>query len=952
MVQEERSNTISFKETLNLPRTDFPIRSNAKVDDPALIKRWETEQLYAKAFVHNAGKKKFILHDGPPYANGHLHIGHAYNKILKDMATKSQRMAGNHVPVTPGWDCHGLPIELAVSKEFPHLELAALKKECRAYATKWISVQKEEFKRLAVVMDWDNPYLTMNFSYEADTLRAFSEFVAKGYIERKNKTVPWCFSCKTVLAAAEIEYYDRKDPSLYVLFPLEQSTMNALLPDLKGKVGYVVIWTTTPWTIPLNRAVLAHPRASYVVLEDSQGRYILVGQKGADALCTRLQIPKKVVAQLKGSQLLAAGGGVRHPFIADLCVPLIGSDTVNLDEGTAFVHCAPGCGPEDYEIGVTHNLEIYSPITPEGTYTADIQPAALEGMSVTDGQIWVLKKLQEKGHLLHKESIQHSYPHCWRCRNGLIFRATKQWFCDLAKNNLKHAVLQEIETLVTFPPKSINRLKATVAGRLEWCLSRQRIWGVPIPALICTTCDTAFTDQKFIESVADQVEKQGVEYWDSIPVEQLQEGKQCAACKGEQFKKETDILDVWFDSGISHYAVLCKNPALAFPADMYLEGKDQHRGWFQSSLLTSMVLQGRAPMKEIFTHGFTVDEKGRKMSKSLGNVVLPEQMLEQIGTDGVRLWVASIDNADEAVVSDVLMRNVQEVFRKIRNTCRFLLSNLYDFEKERDALALEELFSIDRYALQKLAFVSKHIVNCYERYDFTALFHALADYSAVELSSFYLDIIKDRLYVEKADGHARRSAQTACWYILDTVTKLIAPVLSCTAEYVSDHYQKNKKESIHLQQFADTTPFTQQTLPLDQWFASLKEIRGVILKQIETLREKNIIKHSLEAAVTLTLDPELYNLDGFFESLEKTNQDVELFFKELCIVSQVTMKFEKNIQNEGHPGILVHVAKAHGVKCPRCWNWEENSNPHGLCNRCTMIVASINGNQVHTANNE
>lgn len=961
-------NKISFKETLNLPTTDFPIRAQAAIDDPKMLERWAQEDLYGKAFIHNKGKKKFVLHDGPPYANGHIHIGHAYNKILKDIVGKSQRMFGKQVPITPGWDCHGLPIELKVTQENPHLKgkPAELKKACREYAQKWIDTQKEEFKKLGVVMDWARPYTTMSYGYEAAILRAFGMFVEHGYIERKNKTVPWCPSDQTVLASAEIEYQDRKDPSLYVLFPLEQSAVNRLFANVANQEVSLVIWTTTPWTLALNRAVLAKPGAEYVVL-DINGKLIITARALADKICALLAAEKKIVAECTAEQLVAGGTRARHPFINGLTVPLILSDTVSLDDGTAFVHCAPGCGPEDYEVGIKNNLEIFSPISPEGTYMAGIQPAELEGMAVADGQIWAIKKLAETGTLLFKTSIKHSYPHCWRCRNALIFRATKQWFCNLEKNDLKERALAAADTIQAVPDKSVNRLKATIEGRLEWVLSRQRIWGVPIPALICSDCDYTHITKELIDSVSAHVAKQGVEYWDNVPVQELlPAGFACPSCKSVgTFTKEFDILDVWFDSGVSHYAVLKENPELAFPAQMYLEGKDQHRGWFQSSLLTAMVIEDRAPMDTIVTHGFTVDAQGRKMSKSLGNVVSPQEMIEKLGTDGLRLWVSSIDCSGEAIISPLLMENIKESFRKIRNTCRFLLSNLYDYDHEKDALPLSELQAIDRYALHELYEMNKKVLSAYDAYDFTAVFHTLSDYCAAHLSSLYLDVIKDRLYVEKAHGPLRRSAQTSCWYILDTMTKLMAPILSFTAEQVSDHYQKNKNESIHLQNFAPLADVWQllahETVPWHrgssadsqvvdikallqikeiesvhknekQW-EHLLQVRGAVLKALEGLREQGIIKHSLEAQVTLHFDPAHHE----FALLKEFTG---AFYKEFFIVSQVHLEqTNAGLEQSELPGLFIKVAKAEGEKCPRCWNWDVTQNEYHLCRRCQAILA-------------
>lgn len=971
--QHETDVKVSFKDTLNLPRTTFPIRPNAQEDDPAMIIRWEQEELYKKAFDCHKGNPKFIFHDGPPYANGHIHLGSSYNKILKDIATKSRRMFGFQVPVTPGWDCHGLPIESKVTKEKPDLSRPELIKACREYAQHWINVQRKEFKQLGVLMNWDYPYLTMHFSYEAKELQALGLFVEKGYITRSNKTVPWCFSCQTVLAMAEIEYEDRKDPSIYVSFPLPSATKKKLFPKASGDVS-VVVWTTTPWTLPLNRAVLVKPATKYTVL-DNNGMYILIGKDLADAFIAMLGIEKKIIKEIAAEDLI--GLTLQHPFIEGLTVPIIADDMVLTDEGTAFVHCAPGAGPQDYETGIKNNLEIYSPVGPDGKYTAQIEPRELVGMSVTDGQIWVLKKLTENGRLLYKTSIRHSYPHCWRCHNGLIFRATKQWFFSLEQDQLKERTLIATESIETLPLKSINRLQSTIEGRLEWCISRQRAWGVPIPALLCTTCDKPYITREFIDNVAQGVAKEGIEFWEQVAISSLV-GKnfRCAFCKGSSFTKEKDILDVWFDSGLSHYIVLDHNPELGYPADLYLEGKDQHRGWFQSSLLTSMALEGKPAMKMIITHGFTVDDKGRKMSKSLGNVMAPQEMIDKLGTDGLRLWAASIDFASEAVVSDVLLRNVQEVFRKVRNTCRFLLSNLYDFDIKKDAIAIEKMRIIDHYALQELFAFNYTILKSYAAYDLTAVFHRLSEYCAVNLSTFYFEIVKDCLYVEKADGHARRSVQTACWYMLDALTRLMAPIFSFTAEQVADLYQQNKKESIHLQEFnqlveigdyfakvnpalkdqlsqrkksskdmhALFTNIEEASFSADQQrlWDTLKTMRSAILKATEGLREKDIIKRSLDARVTLFIDPQasfIKDIASFFDRLKKQGETPESFFKDFAILSQfILAQNAEGLTASSMPGLLLKVEKAYGVKCPRCWQWNEDNNEYGLCNRCKELV--------------
>ncbi|MGB8467850.1 MAG: isoleucine--tRNA ligase, partial [Candidatus Babeliales bacterium] len=928
--------------------------------------------LYTDAFTHNKGKQKFIVHDGPPYANGHIHLGHAYNKILKDIICKARRMAGYHVPFTPGWDCHGLPIEINVTKESPNLPPMALKKECRAYAQRWIDTQKQEFKTLGVLADWANPYLTMDNTYEANILRAFADFVSEGYIDKKNKTVPWCFSCQTVLATAEIEYKERKDPSLYVLFAVHNPDL--LIPKhLPHKKTYVAIWTTTPWTLPLNRAVIVKQGGEYVMVEHND-TYIILGATRAAQVCETAGIPYNQVGVITADQLLSTTA--MHPFVSEMQVPFIASPHVSLEDGTALVHCAPGCGPEDYELGVQNGLEIFSPISADGKYTYGIIPESLEGMSVTEAHGWVITQLMNSGALLHKESIKHAYPHCWRCRNGLIFRATRQWFLNLAHNNLREKALQAIETIEFAPKRSIGFLRATIAGRLEWCISRQRVWGVPIPALLCTRCAHATITPALVRTVADRVESRGVEYWDEVPVAELTQHMSCTSCGNTEFTKEHDILDVWFDSGVSHYAVLYKNKELGFPADVYLEGVDQHRGWFQSSLLTSMALEKEAAMKTIVTHGFTVDDKGHKMSKSLGNVVTPAEIIKRLGTDGLRLWASSITHGGDAVVSESLMTNVAEVYRKIRNTLRFLLSNLYDYKHETDALAIAQLQVIDQYALEKLFSVHLRIQEAYERYDFTAVFHELADYCSHELSALYLDIIKDRLYVEAPTSMQRRSAQTVLWYILDTLTRDMAPIISFTAEVVSDHYQKNKTCSIHLQSFASLADVwsyiaSQENIPdIIDWypykapiaqtlegFRTLKNhilrlrawemifaIRTAALKSLEEQRAVGAIKHSLQATVTMSFDfnEEQMALIKYMQQLLKNNgSSLDALLKELLIVSSCTITATTgNLEQSPElSGLWILTAPAVGVKCPRCWHWTESNHPLELCDRCAGILS-------------
>lgn len=953
-----------YSDTLNLPKTDFSLRAEFAVNDPLMLERWEKEKLSEQIFDLHVGKEKFILHDGPPYSNGNIHLGHAYNKILKDIVGKAERMSGKHVPMIPGWDCHGLPIELKVTQEQKFDSRAALQQACRAYAQKWINIQREEFKKLGVMMYWDKPYTTMDFSYEAKIMRAFGQFFKQGFISKKLKTVPWCASCQTVLANAEIEYAERKDPSMYVQFPLDQKICDKLFVKAAGRQVSLLIWTTTPWTLPLNRAVILHPGAKYALVEINN-KLVIIGNDLVAKIATLAGTTATIVQTFAAEYLI--GKQVGHPFIDGLNVPIIGDGFVSLQEGTACVHSAPGCGPEDYEIGVKNNLEIYSPLTSDGKYTDKILPLKLSGMSVDDGQIWVIKKLAELDRLLFKQSIRHSYPHCWRCHKALIFRATSQWFCDLSKHNLKDRALSAIQTLKMHPETGRNNFSATLHGRLEWCLSRQRTWGVPIPALHCAGCKQVFTSPELIETVANGVQKEGIEFWDRVKISNLGT-LQCNSCGKKDFEKEYDILDVWFESGVSHYAVLDKNPAQSFPADMYLEGKDQYRAWFQSSLLTALVLEGSAPMQEILTHGFTVDAMGKKMSKSVGNVVTPDQIIAQVGVDGLRLWVASCDYDNDPTVSELLLKNVSEVYRKVRNTCRFLLSNLYDFEIARDCVSGEKLFAIDKNAVIKLHEFNMVMQAAYRERKSSAAFSLMADYCAKDLSSLYLDVIKDRLYVEKVDSQARRSAQTVCYHILDTLTTVMAPILSLTAEQVFDHYKSRDvkcAESIHLQTFADTQTlfdsvirsFESENLPYDQrltlkhlessagyavaWSA-LEQIRDYVLKSLEGLRSQGLIRHSLDACVQICLTSdfaEFKKVANFFSELDgQSNQD---FLKEYFIVSQIEF-LDSPTESMASPmkGLYVSVGKAVGSKCPRCWQWQQECTGENVCNRCAKVLTN------------
>lgn len=953
---EDKNTKNPYQETLNLKQTTFSIRANAQEKEPELLARWEGDGLAAKATIKNKGKKKFILHDGPPYANGNLHLGHALTYILKDIVCKAKRMQGFHAPLVPGWDCHGLPIELKVTtergleKDRHAVDPIAFKKYCREFANKWIAVQREELKGLGKLADYDNAYVTMDPQYEADTVRALATFVEKGHIERKLKTVPWCGSCQTVLATAEIEYKDRKDPSIYVLFPLPDQTARLVFPFLLEQKPSLqisfAVWTTTPWTLPLNRAVVLNPTAEYVVLQGrSDNEAFIVAKELAEKVCTLAGLPLVELATCDA--VVFAGKHAQHPFIEAFQVPVMLDGMVQVSEGTACLHSAPGCGPEDYVFGVKNGLEIFSPLSADGRYAMGIKPVELEGMPVADGQIWVIKKLAELNRLLFKNTITHSYPHCWRCRNGLMFRATNQWFCDLQKHNFIQRALEEIERIQFVPERGKARLHSFVANRSEWCISRQRQWGVPIVAVLCNNCEWAHLDPSFMRAVADRIAVEGVEFWDRMTPELLQQegmllaGFACGNCANADlacFRLERDILDVWFDSGSSSFAVLMRDQEnLGVPADLYFEGSDQHRGWFQSSLLCGVVLYGHAPMKAIATHGYIVDEQKRKMSKSLGNGVEPNQVIKTYSRDILRLWVGSVDFENDLVISEKLLQNVAEMYRKIRNTCRFMIANLYDYEHARDAIAVEQLLPLDAYALAKLHALDAEVKDAYNRYSMAGVVQAINTYCANTLSAVYLDILKDRLYVEKADSLERRSAQTVLYHTLDALAHLMAPILSFLAEELTDAYQHGKAASVHLQDFValPAVPgFNQQA-----WEA-LEQLRDAVLKAIEPLREQGVVKHPYEAGVRIVLDPaspEQQVLATLFAAIAG-KQRVERFLQEWLIVSEVQLTSALVEEQTSLPWAGIQAYRCGGVKCPRCWQWTPSAHADGLCHRCESVL--------------
>lgn len=936
-----------YKDTLQLAHTPFPIRPDHVTDDAAMLSRWHREDLATKSMQMNHGAEKFILHDGPPYANGDIHLGHAYNMILKDIVGKSKRMGGMHVPIIPGWDCHGLPIEHKVLQD-PQLATAdrtTVIAACRTYANGWIDKQKNAFEALGALMDWKHPYITMAPSYEAATLRALQTLVERKFIVRKYKTVAWCFQCQTTLASAEIEYQERKDPSIYVAFPLDPTS----LADTACAGAAFAVWTTTPWTLPLNRAVALHPEAPYALVSVN-GRKLIIGAGCLASMQKALQTDITVEREFPAQYF--AGARVQHPFIPGFTVPILFADHVSTTDGTAAVHTAPGCGPEDYELGVKQGLEIYAPVAADGRYTDNIIPESLRGLRVSEVHGTIIRMIEEAGNLLAKGSIRHSYAHCWRCRTGLIYRATQQWFFDLRHIDIQKSAYEAADTIKFIPKQGAQFLRAAVENRWEWCLSRQRVWGVPIPAIICTECDYALLDPHIIAQVATGVANEGIEFWQTVPLADIVRGRSCPQCSSHSWKKELDILDVWFDSGISHAAVLNAEHGQSFPADLYLEGIDQYRGWYQSSLLTALALAGKPPMRMIMSHGFTVDDKGRKMSKSLGNVVAPAQLIQRLGTDGLRLWAASIDVGSDVVVSESVLKNVEQVYHKIRNSCRFMLQNVGSFDPAH-ALPFEKLMVLDQIMLMKFAQFHERIRTAYDQYDTVAIFHTTADFCTTDLSALYFDCIKDRLYTEPADARSRQSAQTVLWHILDGMTRLLAPVLSFTMEQIAEHYQHPWTGSVHLNQFVAANAIVPVALethdPRTVAWEQLGTLRDGIMRVLERERERGLLKHSRQAKLELWYKPESALGTWIKTFAHFTNAQGEQFdemLAEYCVIASATItESDKPAAYETYdiaPGVYGRIVHAEGNRCPRCWRWRVSTHADGLCQRCSEIIQQFN----------
>ena len=917
-----------------MPTTEFPMRAGLPEREPGFLNFWEENKIYEKKQALHAGNEKFILHDGPPYANGRIHMGTALNKILKDIVIKYKYAQGFDTPYVPGWDTHGMPIEHAAIKNLGldrhALDILVLRNECRNYALGWVDEQRKDFKRLGVLGDWENPYITLKPAYEERQIRVFGKMATKGYIYKGKKAVYWCPHCETALAEAEIEYAEAKSPAIFVKFPLKDD--KGLLPEAaKGKNVFVVIWTTTPWTLPANVAIALNPDFEYAWVE-SEGEVYLMAKELLAAVGSACKRDfTNILGTVMGKELEYAVA--RHPFM-DRDSLIVLADYVTLEAGTGCVHTAPGHGQEDFETGMRYKLPIISPVDPSGTLTEEAGPL-FAGMNVFDANIPVLKHLASINALLGKENIRHQYAHCWRCKEPIIYRATEQWFASV--DGFREAALNAIANEVKWIPSwGESRIHNMVADRHDWCISRQRVWGVPIPIFYCEKCGKHLINDETIEAVATLFGKEGSDAWWSHTAEEiLPKGTKCPECGDTHFRKETDIMDVWFDSGSSHEAVLKERPELSWPADMYLEGSDQHRGWFQSSLLTSIACTGKAPYKSVLTHGYVVDGEGKKMSKSVGNTVAPDDVIKQYGADVVRLWAASSDYKADVRISKEILKQLSEVYRKIRNTIRYILGNTSDFDYETEKVPFVEMEELDRWALMHTQLLKKEVTAAYESYDFYVLYHAIHNFCTVEMSAFYSDIIKDRLYASKADAKKRRSAQTAMYEIMQDLVTMLTPILSFTMEEVYQFMTKpaDAPESVQMlswpvvhEEYIDEA--------LETKWEEFIEIRGEITKILENARRAKTIGHSLDAKV------ELHATDDALRILQTVGDDLA----NVLIVSQasVVTGLEGGTEATGREDLMVTVKAAEGQKCERCWIYSdsvgEDAEHPTLCHRCVEVL--------------
>ena len=921
-----------YKDTLNLPNTTFPMKASLPQREPQMLSEWQAGGVYEKIRAARAGRARFILHDGPPYANGHLHCGHALNKILKDMIIKSKSFSGYDAPFVPGWDCHGLPIELNVEKKSGKagvkISATEFRKKCREYAASQIDIQREEFQRLGVLGDWQHPYATMNFSYEANIIRALGKIIENGHLHQGFKPVHWCIDCGSSLAEAEVDYEDKTSSSIDVAFHVVDSeAFIAKMPlPLTVKPVIVPIWTTTPWTLPANEAVCLHPDFDYTLV-DVGARYFLVTTDLVESVMARFGIERyKAAGIVKGhvfDRML-----LNHPFY-DRQVPMVLGTHVTTESGTGCVHTAPAHGPEDYKVGLAYDLPLINPVLANGCFASDVLLFA--GLSVLKVNAQVLDVLREHDVLLHEETLRHSYPHCWRHKTPVIFRATPQWFVSMDNNGLRKQLMEQIDAVSWVPDWGKARIEGMIENRPDWCISRQRAWGTPMPLFIHKETRALHPDTaQLIEQVALRVEQNGIDAWFDLDAEEL------LGADAESYEKIKDTLDVWFDSGVSHFCVLKEGDALGFPADVYFEGSDQHRGWFNSSLTTSVAMNGVPPYKTVLTHGFTVDAEGKKLSKSSGNYVALDKMIAQHGADILRLWVASTDYRNEVSISDEILKRTGDAYRRIRNTSRFLLANLFDFLPEKDALPADQLIELDRWAIQRCQDLQAELLSAYEQYHFHVIYQKIHNFCAIDMGSFYLDIIKDRQYTTSLDSVARRSCQTAMYHIVQALTRWLAPIISFTAEEIWRAIPGHNGQSVFVEEWYQDWP-TVSGVHMDDW-AQVHAIRDEVNKALEATRQAGLIGSGLAANVTL------YASEQPKAILDKLQNELRfILITSSTLVLSMNERPADAILNEAL-GVAIQVRASEAMKCERCWHrcddLGENAEHPTLCLRC---VGNISG---------
>ena len=919
--------SVDYNSTMNLPKTDFPMRGNLPQKEPEMIKRWQDQKLYQKLMEKNEGLPLYVLHDGPPYANGDIHMGTALNKVLKDIIIKYKNMSGYKAPYIPGWDTHGLPIELKAMKKVGVENINSaldLRKVCKEFALHYVDVQRNEFIRLGSIGDYEHPYLTLQPKHEAEQIRIFGEMAKKDFIYKGLKPVYWCPECKTALAEAEIEYAEDPCNSIYVKFKVEDDGGKLAALNTELDKTYFVIWTTTTWTLPGNLAICLGPEYEYVAVH-ANGEYYIMAKELVESAMKAAKITEYTVseASLKGKELEYIK--YRHPFI-DRVSPIIVGDHVTLESGTGCVHTAPGHGVEDFEVCVNHYPEIPIIVPVDGDGKLTEEAGEFCGLTTNDANKAILTKLTELNALFAVEKIIHQYPHCWRCKSPIIFRATEQWFCSI--DGFKEDACEAIDTVQWIPEWGGDRIKGMVMDRSDWCISRQRTWGVPIPIFYCKHCGKPIINEDSINAIANLYEKEGSDAWYKYEANEiLPEGFKCE-CGCTEFTKEMDIMDVWFDSGVSHAAVCNEEHGLRWPADLYLEGADQYRGWFQSSLLTSVAAKGCAPYKSVCTHGWVVDGEGKAMHKSLGNGMSPDEVTEKFGADILRTWVASSDYHADIRISQDILKQLSDAYRKIRNTARFILSNLGDFNPDTDSVSVEKLDGIDKWAMARMDEIIEKCKAAYDKFDFHIVYSTMRDFCTIDLSNFYLDILKDRLYVEKADSESRRAAQTVIYNILRTMTLYLAPVISFTAEEIWGYMPRSEKddaESVFFNKLPEKSGVSADEEFMEKW-EKIDELRDIVNKALEEARGQKLIGKSLEAKVTLNCGRDWYD---FAKSVE--NDLVSAF-----IVSAV------DVEKSEFDGVNVKVEVAPGEKCERCWTHSDTvgkcAEHPTLCARCAEIV--------------